>query len=202
MKPLRKKLALFSLIAAFFAVSASASEPTYGPCYARFDEHRHELAKQSLLVDPLGTFGTDLGGAITGATLGEFSTFDLTLFAVDFTGGLGGLVLGGTAALIAGTTFETLSIIHWVQTANTMRVIRESYAGSGKDLTKLSVRLTNQNPQMKAQLTEAEIAQEIIAWTENGTLCDGSLKTHPPRNHKLKNLLPTPRELRAALIKP
>ena len=187
------KLSLFGVMALSIAASASAAEPAYGQCYARFNEHRRELAKQSLLVDPLGSLGIELGGAVLGATLGEFSTFDLTLFAVDLTGGLGGLVLGGGTIAIAGTYFETRSIVRWIQTENTMRLIREAYAGSGKRLARLSLRL---------KLDESEVAQKIVAWTENGSLCDGSLKKRAPKNNRLKNLLLTPGELRKALITP
>ena len=180
----RQLFLILAFISSFAAVPASASptpEPTYGRCYEMFQERRHQLALQSLLIDPFAGIAGDGIGMTAGSAIA---------------GSLAGVGAGLVVAGSVGVVFETRSIILWAETAHTMKLIRESYthesnAKDGQALANLSARLN---------LPETEIAQKIMTWTDNGMLCDGSLKAHKPRNHRLKNLLPTPKELRAALV--
>ena len=163
------------------------SEENYGQCYSQFKKYRRQLAMQSLLVDPLGlstetATGVVVGGIVETVKIGD-SVIKVAEFAAaeefgELTALSGGLILGGAVTASVGTFFEVRSVTRWIETANTMRVIRDAYAG---------------------KLSDDKTAQKITQWTDSGALCDGSLKKRPPRNQKLKNLLPTPRELRRAL---
>ena len=177
--------------------SEAKSEENYGKCYSEYKKYRNELILQSLLVDPFAT-GLETGaGAIAGgvgkaALIGGQKAAELArLAALGEVGELsalyGAVAIGGGIAAGVGVVFETRSIIRWAETSHTLKLIREAYAGEGKELKRLQARSKNKS--------EEEIAQKIIEWTESGTLCDGSLKTHKPRNQKLKNLLPTPGEI-------
>ena len=189
-------LTIVSSISAAQASTAPTPEPTYGRCYEAFKERRTQLELQTLLVDPLAGIAGDGVGMVAGAELGSLGVAQQGITAsgligTDLAGSLVGIGAGIFVAGSVGVVFETRSIILWAETAHTMKLIRESYANEGKALENLSARLN---------LTAAEIAEKITTWTDNGMLCDGSLKKHKPRNHRLKNLLPTPKELRAALI--
>ena len=164
-------------------------EENYGQCYSQLKKYRHELALQSLLVDPLGAVGETSAGVVAGGLVDAVKVGDSIVKVSEFaaaeefgelTALSAGALVGGGIATGVGTYFEIRSVTRWIETANTMRMIREAYSG---------------------KLTDNEIARKITQWTDSGALCDGSLKKHKPRNQKLKNLIPTPRELRRALIK-
>lgn len=177
-----------------------------GTCRVDFQKYHRQMALKSGLSLPValagGTAALYIGGTL-GAGIG--SLIDGTGGWNSFVGAIIGLEITGIGTIVSYAIVQTDSLVRLIQSGTMKRVIDEAAATNqgavpGNALVRFHRRLVRKYPSLSSTTPE-QTAKIIVQLDASRALCDGSLKRKKklPRRPKLKHLLATPAEVRAAV---